>query len=764
MGSISNRSALEELNRAETRALFDAVDKLSSLGVGEIVHLPQIIVAGDQSAGKSSVLEAISHVHFPAHEGVCTRFATELVLRPSTHPSIEATVQFADTSRPPHSLQVSGLDAKAVKRVINEAKEQMGLSDADGGFSKDVLRLKIQGPDMCPLTLVDLPGIFHTTAATQSFKDPVTVSVLVESYMRKSNSIILAVISANNQLANQTVMERAKANDPAKVRTLGVITKPDLLPRGSSSEAGYLHLVQGRENANQLALGWHVLRNRAEPEEDPGPRDSVEDAFFASSAWSSIPTADRGITNLRTKLGRLLLDHVKKSLPSVLDDIQDKLSRRELELKRLGQPRPTPRDMRAYLVEIAEKFQRLVHDGICGRYTDSFFGGSGGTRRKLRSQLRNHNRALQQFLSVSGASQRVVQYTFQPPQQPPCSDYLKGYYEAYSRASPSPKIITWSELSAELEHQAAANQGTELPGFINMNLIIQLFQKQAQPWERIAETHLKLVTGVAESFVEEALEHTVGRPGSESTTGAILSDFVDPFFQGKERLLADKLEELLRPFKEGFAFPLDSEFHEALEMSKADKKAASVLGTLPPKSQEKILFSVPNKSEFSTDRVVKTMQIFYDMALRTFTENLINLAVESCLVQDLPAIFTPKMVSSVSDEKLAELAAEPEEVLVRRRKLNEDIGLLREGRDLCRRHKPRAAASRKSDDTKSAAGLRDDTTGSVVPSPSAKVTVPAPQGSSSTTSGLFPEVQRASLATQTPMLAAARQARSPASP
>ncbi|TEA13622.1 Interferon-induced GTP-binding protein MxE [Colletotrichum sidae] len=727
MGSISNRSALEELNRAETRALFHAVDKLSSLGVGEIVHLPQIIVAGDQSAGKSSVLEAISHVHFPAHEGVCTRFATELVLRPSSHPSIEATVQFADTSRPPHSLQVSGLDAKAVKRVINEAKEQMGLSDTDGAFSKDVLRLKIQGPDMCPLTLVDLPGIFHTTAATQSFKDLVTVSVLVESYLRKSNSIILAVISANNQLANQAVMERAKANDPARVRTLGVITKPDLLPRGSSSEAGYLNLVQGRETANQLVLGWHALRNRAESEEDLGPRDAVEDAFFESSAWSSIPVANRGITTLRTKLGRLLLDHVKKSLPSVLDDIQDKLSRRELELKRLGQPRPTPRDMRAYLVEIAEKFQRL-------------------------------------FLTVSGAAQRVVQYPFQPQQQAPCSDFLKGYYEAYSRASPPPKVITWSELSAELEHQAAANQGTELPGFINMNLIIQLFQKQAQPWQRIAETHLKLVTGVAESFVEEALEHTVGRPGSDSTTGAILSYFVGPFFQGKERLLADKLEELLRPFKEGFAFPLDSEFHEALEMSKADKKAASVLGTLPPKSQEKILFSVPTKREFSTDRVVETMQIFYDMALRTFTENLFNLAVESCLVQDLPAIFTPKMVSSVSDEKLAELAAETEEVLARRRKLNEDIELLREGRDLCRRHKPRAAASRKSDGTKSAAGLRDDTTGSVVPSPSAKVTVPAPQGSSSTTSGLFPEVQRASLANQTPTPAAARQARSPASP
>ncbi|GKT96974.1 dynamin family protein [Colletotrichum tofieldiae] len=58
-------TALDELNSVETRTLFDTADKLSSLGVGRIVNLPQIIVVGDQSSGKSSVLEAISHVHFP---------------------------------------------------------------------------------------------------------------------------------------------------------------------------------------------------------------------------------------------------------------------------------------------------------------------------------------------------------------------------------------------------------------------------------------------------------------------------------------------------------------------------------------------------------------------------------------------------------------------------------------------------------------------------------------------------------------------------
>lgn len=73
--------ALDELNSVETRSLFDTTNKLSSLGIGRIVNLPRIIVVGDQSSGKSSVLEAISHVKFPVGSDLCTRFATELVLR-----------------------------------------------------------------------------------------------------------------------------------------------------------------------------------------------------------------------------------------------------------------------------------------------------------------------------------------------------------------------------------------------------------------------------------------------------------------------------------------------------------------------------------------------------------------------------------------------------------------------------------------------------------------------------------------------------------
>ncbi|KAK2051907.1 hypothetical protein LY76DRAFT_584249 [Colletotrichum caudatum] len=682
-------SALDELNSPETRTLFDVADKLSSLGVGRIVNLPQIIVVGDQSSGKSSVLEAISRVHFPVQGGVCTRFATELVLRPGGRRCVKATVRFADSSKPGHSLQVADFNHDDISNIISGAKEAMGLSDAGRGFSKDVLRLEIEGPDMYPLTLVDLPGIFHSETASQSAKGMKLVRELVQSYMEKPNSIILTVIAANNQLANQVVMRQAEKHDPTKTRTLGVITKPDLLPPGSSNENEYLQVVRGRDTANNLKLGWHVLRNRADYEKDTGPRDAVEEGFFESGVWNSIPAANRGVAALRAKLSRVLHDHIKKSLPAVLKDIQGKLSEREDELERLGTPRSTAEDMRAYLIDIAGSFQRLVHDGIRGHYNDPFFGGFDGTERKLRARLRNFNRAIRFLLINNGAAQEIIgrRCGFSEVYERP--EYLSDLIDTYDENVEFPVNVSWKKLSAQLESQAAANQGTEFPGYANMDIVIQLFQKQAQPWQALAKVHLLKVTHVVRCFVDEAFEHIIGPSSSTHTTLAILSTSVDQFFDEKEKALSAKLKEVLRPFKEGYALPLDADFHRAMKKTKKRGGGSDSEEDDPGsdgESEDDIAFN-----DFGIEHIVDTMETFYDMALRTFTDNLINLVIESCLIQDLPTILTPKLVNRMGDDELAELAAESEEVQAYRSRLREDIKLLKQGLQQCRRYRIKEA-------------------------------------------------------------------------
>ncbi|GAB1315414.1 hypothetical protein MFIFM68171_05624 [Madurella fahalii] len=374
---VLDADPLAQLNSSDAKALLDTIDSLRELNVGDIVNLPQIIVVGDQSSGKSSVLEAISRVRFPVDGDLCTRFATELLLRRSTETVVNVSIQFADNA---HSaaddtaqrqpFQRSSFDKDALPDIIMEAKELMGIRKGGAKkFSKDILRVEVAGPEVYPLTLVDLPGIFHSATADQDLEGKETVDQLINSYMRQPKSIILAVVAANNQLANQVVLQEVKKHDPRKERTIGVITKPDLAGSASANERKYLDLVKGRETMHKLVLGWYVLRNRSEEERasDADVRDAAEERFFQTGAWSSISPTSRGVESLRKRLSKVLLDHIRASLPDLIHDIETNLRTRQEELSRLGKSRSNPEELQSYLLGIADDFQRLARDAVEGR-------------------------------------------------------------------------------------------------------------------------------------------------------------------------------------------------------------------------------------------------------------------------------------------------------------------------------------------------------------------------------------------------------------
>src|SRR2546430_17501204 len=92
MGELSFFTRLDTGGSGEKVSVMDDVDKLRSLGIDHYVPLPQLVVCGDQSSGKSSVLEAISGIPFPAKDGLCTRFATEVIPRSTSQSSISVAI------------------------------------------------------------------------------------------------------------------------------------------------------------------------------------------------------------------------------------------------------------------------------------------------------------------------------------------------------------------------------------------------------------------------------------------------------------------------------------------------------------------------------------------------------------------------------------------------------------------------------------------------------------------------------------------------
>jgi len=259
----SVQSSLESLQSQESSRLLDIVDELREIGLGGMLELPQIVACGDQSSGKSSVLEALTGIPFPRTENLCTRFATEIILRRSKHESISVCIKSDKTRKNLEKITLSLEDFSNMGQLVDQALSEMGLKDSSKSspraFSRDILSIEITGPTRPQFTLVDLPGLIHSENRYQSKTDVALIRAMVEQYVKDKRTIVLAVVSAKNDYANQIVLDVAKRLE-ATDRTLGIITKPDSLSAGTEGEKKWIKLAKGKDI--KFGLGWHVLRNR----------------------------------------------------------------------------------------------------------------------------------------------------------------------------------------------------------------------------------------------------------------------------------------------------------------------------------------------------------------------------------------------------------------------------------------------------------------------------------------------------------------------
>lgn len=257
-------SALDGLHSKDHRQVLDIVDSLRLCGLGDLLSLPQLVVCGDQSSGKSSVLEAITEVPFPRKENLCTRFATEIILRRDNIDSITIKIN-PDDARSSHEKR----DLKRFRHSISNFNDLPALIDAataamglDGNktsnkgtraFTRDVLSVEIAGPGRPHLTLVDLPGLIMSPSAEATEEDVKLIHQLVNEYLEEPRTIMLAVVSAKNDYNNQQIIAKCSKVDPDGNRTLGIVTKPDQLEQGSQNEGWWINLVQNKNVHLKLA-------------------------------------------------------------------------------------------------------------------------------------------------------------------------------------------------------------------------------------------------------------------------------------------------------------------------------------------------------------------------------------------------------------------------------------------------------------------------------------------------------------------------------
>ncbi|CAH0557171.1 unnamed protein product [Brassicogethes aeneus] len=302
-------------------ALIPVINKLQDVfnTVGsDAIQLPQIVVLGSQSSGKSSVIESLVGKSFlPRGTGIVTRrpLILQLVYSPKEdkehRSSIDGTIELEDWGVFLHAKDKIFRNFEEIRLEIEE--ETNRIAGSNKGICPEPINLKIYSTKVVNLTLVDLPGITKVPVGDQPADIEQQIRDLLLKYTSNPNSIILAVVTANTDMATSESIAIAKDVDPDGRRTLAVVTKLDLMDAGTDA----IDILCGRVIPVKLGIIGVVNRSQADIMSNKSIKDSLKDeASFLQSKYPTL-AGRNGTPYLAKTLNRLLMHHIRDCLPDL---------------------------------------------------------------------------------------------------------------------------------------------------------------------------------------------------------------------------------------------------------------------------------------------------------------------------------------------------------------------------------------------------------------------------------------------------------------
>uniref|UniRef100_A0AC11B5M0 Dynamin 2 n=1 Tax=Ovis aries TaxID=9940 RepID=A0AC11B5M0_SHEEP len=319
-------------------------DAFSSIGQSCHLDLPQIAVVGGQSAGKSSVLENfVGRDFLPRGSGIVTR-------RPLILQLIFSKTEYAEFL---HCKSRKFTDFEEVRQEIEVETDR--VTGTNKGISPVPINLRIYSPHVLNLTLIDLPGITKVPVGDQPQDIEYQIKDMILQFISRESSLILAVTPANMDLANSDALKLAKEVDPQGLRTIGVITKLDLMDEGTDAR----DVLENK--LLPLRRGYIGVVNRSQKDIE-GKKDirtalAAERKFFLSHpAYRHI--ADRmGTPHLQKTLNQQLTNHIRESLPALRSKLQSQLLSLEKEVEEYKNFRPDdPTRKTKALLQMVQQF------------------------------------------------------------------------------------------------------------------------------------------------------------------------------------------------------------------------------------------------------------------------------------------------------------------------------------------------------------------------------------------------------------------------
>lgn len=451
------------------KKLVTLVDNLRDIGLSDHISMPRIAVLGSQSSGKSSLLESIVGLNFlPRGSGVVTRRPLELRLIRSKDPKEKPYGLFKADPKTPYT------DFNKIRIKIEQLTDE--LCGSNKNIVDDPIILQVFSPNCPDLTVIDLPGITRIPIGNQPKDIERITKEMVTRYCKDERTIILAVIPANADMTTSEALQLAQQLDPNGVRTLGVITKIDIMDRGTDAR----NMLLNKEV--KLRLGYVGVKGRSQ--EDIDNKVSVKQAlqeeldYFANhNAYKNLQKELLGTTALIRKLTTVMYDHMKNVLPSIFKEIDLKIRNIESNLEKLGVPIPE---------DNKEKLDSIWRD--VSLFYDKFKSTIKG------EHVETYSKEGPEKMKVLASAQINILF----------NNLYKNYLQSFKASQ--------NYRESEIEKIVGMYSGNTLPGFVSIDcfiaLLSPLLDKLRKPALDLLEKVYSILKTVGSAIINEIFKKT----------------------------------------------------------------------------------------------------------------------------------------------------------------------------------------------------------------------------------------------------------------
>ena len=625
------------------RKLINLIDQLRDCGVNEYIKLPRICSLGTQSSGKSSVLESIVGLDFlPRGDGVVTRRPLELRLNHINSGEPWAIFEERKGTKFTDFIKVRETIEALTDEVCKTNKNIVDKPIVLNVYSKT-----------CPdLTLVDLPGVTRVPIGDQPKNIEQITKDMCRRYAEDPLTIILCVIAANSDIATSDGLMLAKEIDTSGSRTIGVLTKLDIMDAGTDARKTLMN------EEIPLRLGYVGVKNRSK--QDLINKLSMEETtrkekeFFKSHpVYKNIPPGHLGTDVLINKLTKIYFKIIRENLPRIIKAINERLKSAEEELQGLGQPMPTDdAGKMSMLWNMINEYCDIFRKVLQGKYNNkrlNFLEGEGGFKIKIL-----YKKLLEEFTGDYKAT--------------------KGYTDE------------------NINYALTIHEGDSIPGFPSVDAFIYLLRPQLEKLKDPIEECFQNVFQYLDFLSGKILEKTFTRfpQAINDMTDLVTNYLIEE--RDKTKYLIDSVVEM----EINYLFTNDAEYLNNFTTFIPKNQRPVAPNNQPGQPGQPGQGAGNNQNEIRPQPPIDAKTLFVK-EIRNRIEAYFKLIVRN-LRDSIPKLMGNYLIKEIEENmqlklynklynarEMTDLLSEPESVAERRKELNDLIKVMRNAQKIIRR-------------------------------------------------------------------------------